>query len=66
MEEDNEWYVNHYHCDDCEVSWDDEHDCMCNDKCPECNAEIEPYESHQVDEDGTVLKKHDHTEGSTQ
>jgi hypothetical protein len=27
------------------VEWTDEWDCTCNDKCPECNAEIEPYTS---------------------
>ena len=38
-------YINLYRCDDCEVEWEDVWDCTCNDKCPECHAEIEPYKS---------------------
>lgn len=34
---------NYYRCDECEISWDDVHSSMCNDRCPECNAEIEPW-----------------------
>jgi hypothetical protein len=38
-----EKYVNHfYHCN---VQWDDEWSCMCNDECPVCHHEIEPYAS---------------------
>ncbi len=42
------WFINFYHCDQCDTEWEDQWDCMCNDKCPECNAEIEPTESEQV------------------
>lgn len=46
------WYLNHYRHDDCPVrpgvEWDDSWSCMCNDRCPECGAEIEPYESEEV------------------
>ena len=27
----------------CGVEWDDVWDCTCNDRCPVCNCEIEPY-----------------------
>lgn len=35
-------WENHYHCDDCNTSWADEHCCNCNDRCPTCEAETEP------------------------
>lgn len=31
------------------VEWVDEWSCACNDKCPECNAEIEPYDFDELD-----------------
>ena len=45
-------YRNFYHCDaeDCDnPAWEDEWSCMCNDKCPSCNAEIEPYKSKDLE-----------------
>jgi hypothetical protein len=44
-------FLNHYHCDACDIEWDDEWSCACNDHCPSCNAEIEPYESEDVEVD---------------
>jgi hypothetical protein len=41
------WFLNHYHCP-CGCEWSDEWDCMCNDRCPECDSECEPYESEDV------------------
>ena len=49
-------YLNHYECPGNlayrkqheSVVWDDVWSCMCNDKCPECNAEIEPYASEEL------------------
>jgi hypothetical protein len=29
----------------CETDWEDAWSCACNDRCPVCDAEIEPYES---------------------
>lgn len=40
-----QWFENFYHCPLCDTEWSDEWSCMCNDKCPNCNAEIEPFES---------------------
>jgi regulator of RNase E activity RraB len=42
------WFRNKYHHDECAVSWQDEHSCMCNDRCPSCNAEIEPEDSDDL------------------
>lgn len=41
-------YQNHYHCPNDGTSWDDEWECMCNDRCPKCRAEIEPYMSIEL------------------
>lgn len=44
-------YLNHYHCNACDISWQDEWSCKCNDRCPSCNKEIEPHESEVLDEE---------------
>ncbi|OAI12763.1 MULTISPECIES: hypothetical protein [Methylomonas] len=41
-------YLNQYRCPHCEIEWDDEWNCACNDRCPACNAEIEPNRSDVV------------------
>lgn len=38
-------YLNQYRCPYCQTEWEDVWDCGCNDRCPDCNKEIEPYES---------------------
>lgn len=49
-------YDNHYfHCGE---HWIDSHDCMCNDRCPVCRAEIEPYMSVEL-ETGDVINHAD-------
>lgn len=40
-------YRNFYRCD-CGQEWEDTWGCMCNDRCPECNKEIEPYASDEI------------------
>ena len=40
-------YRNHYRCI-CGHEWTDEWDCTCNDRCPKCNTEIEPYDSEEL------------------
>ena len=42
------WFRNHYECPVCGTIWTDEWDCQCNDRCPKCNAEIEPYDSVEI------------------
>jgi len=41
-------YRNFYQCDECGTRWTDEWDCMCNDRCPKCCSEIEPYDSIEI------------------
>lgn len=43
-------FLNEYCCPYCKIEWDDIWDCECNDKCPECNAEIEPSCSTNLNE----------------
>lgn len=39
-------FRNHYqHCD---TEWADEWSCACNDRCPSCDSEIEPYTSEDL------------------
>lgn len=39
-------FENHY--THCSSSWQDTWSCACNDKCPECGAEIEPHYSKNL------------------
>ena len=41
-------YKNHYYCGSCNISWEDIWTSMCNDRCPQCRAEIEPEKSEEV------------------
>lgn len=38
-------WLNSYRCDDCSEEWDDEWSCKCDDRCPICDEEHEPYKS---------------------
>ena len=41
-------FRNYYYCVDCDCEW---HACWsstCNDRCPQCNVEIEPFSSEDV------------------
>ena len=42
------WYLNLYFCKNCKLEWKDEWNCTCNDKCPICHSEIEPYNSIEL------------------
>ena len=40
------YFINHYtHCG---TEWEDVWSSKCNDRCPVCNAEIEPYASDDI------------------
>lgn len=39
-------YINMY--SHCNIDWEDEWDCKCNDDCPVCGEEIEPKESIEI------------------
>jgi len=41
-------FRNYYRCPYDGAAWIDEWSCMCNDRCPMCRAEIEPYDSEDV------------------
>jgi hypothetical protein len=45
------WFRKSYACP-CGEEWTDEWSCLCNDKCPSCNKEIEPDDDS---EDLTVI-----------
>lgn len=44
-------YRNFYKCSECGHEWEDEWSCMCNDRCPDCDAEIEPYKSEEIEDE---------------
>jgi hypothetical protein len=46
-------YRNLYECPKCGERWEDVWDSMCNDKCPNCDAEIEPYQSITLTDEQT-------------
>lgn len=41
-------FLNFYRCPNDGTQWEDEWSCMCNDRCPVCNKEIEPYLSEDI------------------
>jgi hypothetical protein len=41
-------YRNYYKCNKCKRAWTDVWDSMCNDRCPGCNHEIEPFKSYEL------------------
>lgn len=43
-----ERFLNRYQCPTCQIDWQDEWDCGCNDRCSRCNKEITPYASLPV------------------
>jgi transcription initiation factor IIE alpha subunit len=48
-------FRNYYRCPYDGTTWVDEWACTCNDRCPLCRAEIEPYDSEDINsEDWTV------------
>jgi rubrerythrin len=47
-QEGTQQFVNRYRCPSCGYAWDDIWDSACNDLCPQCDKEIEPYESKPI------------------
>lgn len=43
-------FQNYYRCPNDGTEWTDRWSCTCNDRCPVCGDEIEPYESESVGE----------------
>ena len=50
-EDDKDRFHNFYRCG-CGEEWEDYWSCACDDRCPRCNAEIEPYKYKEKDEEG--------------
>jgi rubrerythrin len=48
LEGEERLYRNYYRCDACDTQWTDTWSCMCDDRCPECDAEHEPYHSDEL------------------
>lgn len=42
-------FRNYYECPNDGTRWSDEWTCACDDRCPLCNAEIEPYLSDDLE-----------------
>lgn len=42
-------FVNHYHCDGCDLSWTMQWSCACDDECPACEH------AHEADEQSIEL-----------
>jgi len=42
---DEKMYTNYYRCEHCDVAWQDEWSCACDDECPECHKALTPYRS---------------------
>jgi predicted nucleic acid-binding Zn-ribbon protein len=43
------WFLNRYQCYRCELVWEDEWSCMCDDDCPHCGARhCSPLESEDL------------------
>jgi hypothetical protein len=51
------WFRKHHTCP-CGTDWWDEWDCLCNDRCPTCNAEIEPDEHEATEGDHSAMIRH--------
>jgi hypothetical protein len=45
-EPEGRWRNHYMHC---LQKWEDDWNCQCNDECPVCHAEIEPYKSEDLD-----------------
>jgi hypothetical protein len=41
-------FRNYYKCPDDGTTWHDDWSCMCDDRCPTCDIEVEPYESEDI------------------
>ncbi len=41
-------FRNYYKCPEDGTTWHDDWSCMCDDRCPTCDIEVEPYESEDI------------------
>lgn len=55
VEEDQPRCTNHYLCLDDSTRWDSGWSCMCNDRCPTCDAVVEPYAMTNSSDESEVI-----------
>ncbi len=41
-------FRNFYECVDCGTSWEDVWSCACEDDCPNCDTDMEPFKSIEI------------------
>lgn len=46
---DDHRYLNHYHCEACDETWEDAWSCGCDDTCPRCDAAVSPEETTDLE-----------------
>ncbi len=44
-------FLNYYFCKQCDTAWTDEWDCQCDDECPSCGTDHEPYKSEDLEDE---------------
>ena len=44
------WYIKYYECSKCGELWQDEWDCLCDDRCPVCNTSMEILDFAEINE----------------
>jgi hypothetical protein len=49
-------FINYYQCP-CGSGWVGSWSCTCNDRCPTCNTEIEPFRSDDFPEGESPIQK---------
>jgi hypothetical protein len=42
------WILKYYRCSECGTRWTDEWSCACNDRCPKCDTETEPFDDEDL------------------
>jgi hypothetical protein len=47
-------YINYYRCPDCNIEWQDEWSCACDDECPVCAISYSPYMSVDINKEKTL------------
>jgi hypothetical protein len=55
VEEDQPRCTNHYLCPNDSTRWDSGWSCMCNDRCPTCDAVVEPYAMTNSSDESEVI-----------
>lgn len=53
-------FLNHYECSECGTSWNDEWDCTCDDRCPNCNTSISPSSSDDLEPEAQEETEEEH------